>query len=685
MVERLGGLLDDARRHGFVGRSTELTAFDDALAGVGVRRILFLHGPGGIGKTTLVRRLRQRALDDGRAVIHIDGRESDVDTDTFHRATVGAGDAAVVVLVDGYERIAGLDTWIRDTWIPILPADAVVVIAGRDPPATPWRADPGWRALVGVFGIGLLTDDEAATLLQRAGVAPERIEGLVRLGAGHPLVLSLLAAASDHGPIPDALGDVPEVVNTVVPILTAESPDPHHELGLQLCAHVWLLTEALLRDAVGDAAADVWTWLARQPFISQGPDGLYAHDLVRDVLEAHLARRDPDARRRLHELVRRHARAQLADPHRAPAGTDRLRAATQLVWLHRHAIPTGHLYAQVLEDGAISFTVGRPSDHAEVLRHVGRWEGDDEAATVSRWLTARPEGLYLARRGPAISGFCHVVSWSDRSDPGADHEVDGRIDDPVTARIRAEIDRLGPLRPGEIVSLARSGGGPNHYRDPDVVVVCGVAVVVEWLTRQFAWAWCVLGDAELWEPTFDYMGFEHRLVLDDGRVARGIDWRRVGFDRWYGEAARRALTGETGPLDPSLLRPPLLDREQFGRAVRDALRCLGHPAELRDNPLMTTSLADTPAGADASRLHSVMRWAIAQLGDDPRAADLHRVLDRTFLRGTPTQEAAAEVLGLPFSTYRRWLARATERLGDLLWSVEVGERVVEDVVVEPTA
>ena len=36
-------------------------------------------------------------------------------------------------------------------------------------------------------------------------------------------------------------------------------------------------------------------------------------------------------------------------------------------------------------------------------------------------------------------------------------------------------------------------------------------------------------------------------------------------------------------------------------------------------------------------------------------------------------EAAAEVLGLPFSTYRRHLAKALEQLTDVLWAVEIGE------------
>ena len=57
---------------------------------------------------------------------------------------------------------------------------------------------------------------------------------------------------------------------------------------------------------------------------------------------------------------------------------------------------------------------------------------------------------------------------------------------------------------------------------------------------------------------------------------------------------------------------------------------------------------------------------------EPRGAGLARVLDRTFVHPAPTQEAAAAVLGLPFSTYRRHLAKATAELADLLWAVEIG-------------
>ncbi|MGP4030298.1 hypothetical protein [Actinomadura sp. 3N407] len=86
-----------------------------------------------------------------------------------------------------------------------------------------------------------------------------------------------------------------------------------------------------------------------------------------------------------------------------------------------------------------------------------------------------------------------------------------------------------------------------------------------------------------------------------------------------------------------------------------------------------SALADGFEGASVDRLRGTLLGAIGQVGREARGETLGRVLDRTFVRAAPTQEAAAEVLDLPFSTYRRHLVRAMERLTDLLWAVEIGE------------
>lgn len=63
MGPTLSAVLDDARRRGFVGRSEELRSFAAALAGTDPVRVLLVHGPGGIGKSSLLDELRRRRTD----------------------------------------------------------------------------------------------------------------------------------------------------------------------------------------------------------------------------------------------------------------------------------------------------------------------------------------------------------------------------------------------------------------------------------------------------------------------------------------------------------------------------------------------------------------------------------------------------------------------------------------------
>jgi hypothetical protein len=56
---------------------------------------------------------------------------------------------------------------------------------------------------------------------------------------------------------------------------------------------------------------------------------------------------------------------------------------------------------------------------------------------------------------------------------------------------------------------------------------------------------------------------------------------------------------------------------------------------------------------------------------DPRAESQYRVLDRTYLHPAPSQEKAAELLDLPFSTYRRYRDRGIEAITEWLWDREI--------------
>src|SRR5262245_48495285 len=99
--DRLGDLVDGARREAFVGRRAELYGFREAMAGRTTHRVLFVHGPGGIGKTTLLLEMRAQAHEAGRAATLLDGREIEATPQGFAEALDGT--AGQVLLIDGYE------------------------------------------------------------------------------------------------------------------------------------------------------------------------------------------------------------------------------------------------------------------------------------------------------------------------------------------------------------------------------------------------------------------------------------------------------------------------------------------------------------------------------------------------------------------------------------------------------
>jgi hypothetical protein len=51
------------------------------------------------------------------------------------------------------------------------------------------------------------------------------------------------------------------------------------------------------------------------------------------------------------------------------------------------------------------------------------------------------------------------------------------------------------------------------------------------------------------------------------------------------------------------------------------------------------------------------------------------MLHRTYLQPAVTQEAAAEALDIPFSTYRRHFKAGVNQVADVLWRREIGLKI----------
>ncbi|MFI8933330.1 ATP-binding protein [Streptomyces sp. NPDC053474] len=669
---RLEGRLQAARQRAFVGRKEELAVFEEALY-TGAR-VLFVHGPGGVGKSALLGRFAQRAAEADRNVLMLDGRILEESPAAFV-AEAGAvlADERAVLLIDTFERLQGLESWLREQFLPVLPTGALVVTAGRISPDMMWRADPGWADLVRIIELGELGRVDATALLDSRGVAGELHEPLLTFAGGHPLALSLgaTAARESAAAVSTAVSvrdsgagsrwrPPHDVVATLLDQIVGEVPSPAHRHALEVCAHTYMSTQDVLRAALpGEDAATLFSWLRRLPFVEPGPYGLYPHDVVREVLEADLRWRDPQGYADMHRCLK----ACLTERIRAAEDSDVLGAVGSLFYLHRgegqRAEP--HVWrgaGEVYED------VFRPEDTEDLLR-LATEQGAGAVAAVSHWMARQPQAFRLYRRA-ADGELAGASAWLR-----LEGEEQAQAD-PVVATAWATARANAPLRPGEHLAVYRSWVRECHQGfSPMMNLIQWRAVA--WFLRSphLAWSFIAMRTDDRSSGRYEYYGMhdlgDHAQEKDTEYVLAAHDWRAVPAHVWLDRLLATGAQEVPAPHEPELV---VLSQEEFRDAVRQALRHLPMHGELAANPLTRTRLLAgraTPARA----LRELLEDNIRDLGRDPWAGKPHRALDVTFLRGAPTQEAAAERLGLSLSTYRRHLNAGIERISDDLWRREL--------------
>lgn len=199
-------------------------------------------------------------------------------------------------------------------------------------------------------------------------------------------------------------------------------------------------------------------------------------------------------------------------------------------------------------------------------------------------------------------------------------------------------------------------------------------------TANLAWDFLTLAEPERWDDYFAAADLPRAAGADFvvGGRRFGLfahDFRRVPVDALLELVTERALARDVTP-SPSMVQPSLLvlSQAEFGQSVRQALRDLRRPGLLARNPLLRTRLVRDHAGnrePSAAVLAALVRAAADSLREHPRDDKLFRAVDRTYLRPAATQEGAAAVLGLPFSTYRRHLTTGVDRVIAWLWDQEV--------------
>ena len=365
------------------------------------------------------------------------------------------------------------------------------------------------------------------------------------LGRGHPLTMALLADLAATGEVPDTLADAPDLISTLLESFLREVPSQAHLTGLAACAIAWLTTEDLLVQLVGADAPAVWRWLARRPFITSSPRGLFAHDLARDVLDAEFERRAPERYRSYGRIVYAHAVAGLrAAP--APTGNctrNRCSSCSETAPSPRRSPPCGR---------------GVPRRSLRAPRTIMTWCA--RSSNGFGRAGQRPACPGLARwSSPSSSAWCAPATVSPVSPEillCPTGSVPWRTGDPVVRAVAR------PHRPGgttappakRVRGICRfCAGAREHQRDPYAMLVSNVShftrtgdplARVVGLGRRRPQVLCASSSttspSSRWSKLAKAGGLRHVALWhrhgDGSRSTPGLDLMR-----------ERARSGETGP------------------------------------------------------------------------------------------------------------------------------------------
>jgi hypothetical protein len=739
MPSRISDRLDAARRRQMVGRDAELALFRSALdapPGDEPFVALALFGPGGVGKSTLLKAYADECASRGVPCTLLDVHDADPSPAGFLRALGaalrlpagadplaalvergGKDDARQTLLIDGFEAVAALEGWLRDTFLPELPGGCVTVLAGRTPPSAAWRGDAAWQPLLRVVSLRNLSPDEARRLLTDRGVPEDRHDAVLGFTHGYPLALSLVSdvyaqrpgdLAGLGGGDGDELAPPPDVVRALLERFADRTPTARHRAALEACALLRVTTEpalARLLDADdvpdGEGPAELFDWLNALSFVEAARPGVAPHAVARAALMADLRWRSPDRYADLHRRARAYYGDRLADPETPEAEQQRL--LWDFIFLHRDNAVVRSAFTW--EDAAAVYAdAPRPGEGDALAAMVERHEGPESAAIFRHWWAqpaAKRRAVVFrsaaAPDAPDPEGFVLLVNLHEADD--AD-----RAADPAAAAALGYLDAHAPLRRGEAATHFRFWMARDTYHTVSPVQsLIVVNAVRHYLTTPgLAATFFPVVAPDHWMAAFTYAEMRRAPEADFtvGERTYGVfvnDWRALPPLAWLSLLAEKEIAGDrmrreaAGPDAP---RPPaapaaeplvVLSEPEFAAAVRDALKHLTRAESLVKNPLLRSRVvADRLRGGPgtgatqptplerASVLQSVLREAAQALQGAAKQERAYRALHHTFLKPAPTQERAAEILDLPFSTYRRHLAEGIALVVETLWQQEIG-------------
>ena len=473
MASTIGDRVRDRSAIGLIGRSRELHALLDAVAGEKTF-VVHVHGVAGIGKSTLLSLLIREAKKTGTAVIALDGRTLEpTDRGILNALALAVDDneaapdrlfsrlsqlgPRTLVVIDHYEVLRLVDTWMRQVFVPSLPDTVRVVLAGREAPVAGWLTSPDLEGAVEVLNLGPLDRPDALEVLHREGLDDHAALAIERLTQGHPLALRLAAAAARERPdLPVADAASPRVIEQLSALYLADVSDPVTRRVLEATSVVRRATASVLSGMLPDIAPDdAFDRLRHLPFGEVRQDGLMIHEAVQSAIARSLHAADPARHRQLRRSAWRVLRDEVRD-----AGPDQLwRYTADMLYLIENPVVREAFFPSGAQPLAVepATTVDLPA-----IEHIAeRHDGAEGRRLMLDWWRRQPSAFSVVRdRDGRVSGFHCLLDHTSLMPP--------RVDDPVVEGWWRHL-RTNPPPAGQRVLGYRRWLDLEHGEQPSAV------------------------------------------------------------------------------------------------------------------------------------------------------------------------------------------------------------------------
>jgi class 3 adenylate cyclase len=462
MARTLSDRLSEAAIGEFVGRADEVRDLTDAVQAPDPPfAVAYIYGPGGIGKSSLLRAVLD-ALPKEYLKLRLDCREVEptaegaltaiaaltggpchaLDIATLSER-LGSQARRAVIAFDTYETFGLLDTWLRQTLLPALPVSVVTLIASREPPSPGWTTSPGWSGMFREIKLQGLDQTQSLAMLRSRGLSEAQARRINEFTRGHPLALELAAAAGRaHPDLQIEEAAIPRIVARLTEMLLP-GIDAHTLEALEAGSTVRRITEPLLAALLRiPTAREQFDALRRLSFVSALRDGLVLHDVMRDTIAYGLAQRDPNR----HVTYQVRAWRYLNNVSHRSAKTNLWQHTADLLYL----VQNPNVRNAFFRPGAITVSIepALSADREAIAAICATWEPPASADWLLRWFERHPETFLVGRTSSErVAGF-YIIFEHDRVDTALLRS------DPITAAWCTHLD-ANPVLSHERVLFCR--------------------------------------------------------------------------------------------------------------------------------------------------------------------------------------------------------------------------------------